>query len=241
LKIVILTSSRYGTAANHLPVLINSKMCEIVMVILNDGIVTNQTKGYQRIFRKIKKIGILGALNGIRMRKWFNEDMSIFKKFKDIELICREKKIPFYITPYINSTRTMELFKKSNCDLGISLGNGYISKGIFSIPRFGMINIHHEILPDYQNAQSVIWQIYNMSSCTGFTIHKIDKHIDTGEILYQEIVPIHFEKLVKVISDFDNLNKNAKPQGSGRSYTTPSIWQYIKIENNFKKLRLKGS
>ncbi len=98
---------------------------------------------------------------------------------------------------------------------------------------------------------------YNMSSVTGYTIHKIDRHIDTGEILHQEYVAISFlmtlrqtvaktsvslleasaNGLLHVIINFDSLYKNAKPQVQGNSYTTPSIWQYIRIKNNYRKLK----
>ena len=257
MKIIVLTSSRYGTAAHHLLYLIESRSCEISMVVLNDGIIIKKNKYYKSKIRKIIKIGLLGALNGIRMRKWFNQDMVKYKKIGELEEICRNNNIPFFTTSNINSQFTFDLFKKANADLGLSLGNGYIGQKIFSVPRYGMINIHHEILPAYQNAQSIIWQIYNMSSMTGYTIHKIDRHIDTGEILYQECIPIIFLKtlrqtvaktsvslleasangLLQVIINFDSLYKNAKPQGQGNSYTTPSIWQYIRIKNNYRKLK----
>jgi len=257
MKIIVLTSSRYGTAAHHLPYLIESRSCEISMVILNESIPTKKNKYYKTKFRKIIKIGFLGALNGIRMRKWFNQDMAEYKKIGELEEICIKNNIPFFTTPNTNAQITIDLFKKANADLGLSLGNGYIGQKVFSIPKYGMINIHHEILPDYQNAQSIIWQIYNMSTMSGYTIHKIDRHIDTGEILYQESIPINFLKtlrktvaktsvslleasangLLQVIFNFDSLYKKAKPQGLGRSYTTPTIWQYIRIQNNYRKLK----
>lgn len=257
MKIIILTSSRYGTAAHHLPYLIQSRYCQVSMVVLNEGIISDKNKYYKNKLRKTVKIGLLGALNGIRMRKWFSQENGEQKKIGELEEICNKNNIPFFTTPSINLQSTIDLFKKANADLGLSLGNGYIGQKIFSIPRFGMINIHHEILPAYQNAQSIIWQIYNLSFMTGYTIHKIDRHIDTGELLFQESIPISFEStlrqtirktsasllkasangLVRVLEDFDNLYKNAKPQGGGQSYTTPSIWQYIRIMVNHKNLR----
>ena len=166
-------------------------------------------------------------------------------------------KIPFFITPAINSEITRDLFAKAQADLGISLGNGYIGQRVFSIPKFGMINIHHEMLPEYQNAQSVIWQIYNKSPMTGYTIHKIDRHIDTGEILLKKEVPIIFKSslrqtvsgtcaslldasvrgLLQVLSDFEVFYGKAIPQGKGHTYTTPSFRQYLRIMRNFRELR----
>jgi methionyl-tRNA formyltransferase len=259
MKIIILTSSRHGVAAHHLPFLIENKSLEISMVILNEGKIKNKGKYYKRKFYKIVKIGILGALNGIRMRKWFNQGVAKYEKIGELEEICINNNIPFFVTPNINSQFTMDLLKNAKVDLGLSLGNGYIGHYIFSIPKYGMINIHHEILPEFQNAQSIIWQIFNMSSTTGYTIHKIDRRIDTGEIILQESIPIIFEKtlsetisktlalqlkfsvngLLTLFADFDNLFANAKPQGYGNRYTTPSICQYIRIIINFKKLKKK--
>src|SRR5439155_8886347 len=105
-------------------------------------------------------------------------------------------------TPFLNSKETVEIMQECKPDLGLSLGNSYISSKIFSIPVHGMLNIHGEVLPDFQNAQSVIWQIYEGRPETGYTIHKIDKGIDTGDIIRQEKFPIVFkESLAKTVSE----------------------------------------
>jgi methionyl-tRNA formyltransferase len=255
MKIVILTSSEYGTAAHHLPYLTDANSCEVTMVIFNEDKAYNKNKHFKQKLAKIFRIGILGALNGIRMRKWFIESKDA--PIESLESICRQKNIPFYRTPTINCARTRELFHQSGADLGLSLGNGYIGSKLFSIPQYGMINIHHELLPEFQNAQSIIWQLYNMSAKTGYTIHKIDKHIDTGDILYKAYVPINFlptlsatiintsalllkasaKGLVYVIEHFDMLYQQATPQEKGHSYTTPTIGQYFRIVRNFRKLK----
>ena len=120
-----------------------------------------------------------------------------------------------------------------------------------------MLNIHHEILPQYQNAQSIIWELYNGSAETGYTIHKIDKQIDTGEIVLQEKIPIVFREtlsdtvsfnyarlfdasvqgMVHIFENFEQYYLNAKPQGKGGHYTTPSLLQFLKIKLQFKKLK----
>jgi methionyl-tRNA formyltransferase len=191
------------------------------------------------------------------MRKWFNEDMYKYVQVNNLEEICKTLRIPYYEVDTINCKQTQNLFKQAKADLGISLGNSYIGKKIFSIPKKGMINIHHEILPEYQNAQSIIWQIYNGSRNTGFTIHKIDAKIDTGDIIYKEEVPIVFKKsladtvantsatllqasakgLIHVLQNFDSLFNAAKGQGNGKKYTTPSLLQYIKVYANYRKMR----
>lgn len=256
-KVIILSSSYNGTAAHHLPYLLASGCCEVAMVVISQGQPVSKKKQIKRILKKVSKIGILGAWNGIRMRKWYGELAKPYTQITDIRETCKQHSIPLHTVPSINCAETVALFQQANADVGISLGNGYISKKVFSVPKYGMINIHHEILPDYQNAQSIIWQLYNGSDKTGYTIHKIDRHIDTGDIMYQEQVPIklkdsladtvaetssHLLKasangLVHVLQDFEQLFNNSRPQGEGHTYTTPSFRQYLQIYRNYKKLK----
>ena len=259
MRVIILTSSSYGTAAHHLPYLLKSADYEIVMVVLSHQKNVSTKKRIIKIVKKIIKIGVLGALNGMRMRKWYSEDVKKYTPIQNLEFLCKQNNVPFFTTPTINCQQTVALFQQANADVGISLGNGYIEKKIFSIPVYDMINIHHEILPAYQNAQSIIWQLYNNSSNTGFTIHKIDQHIDRGEILFQSYIPIKFKDtladtvantsslllegsakgLVYVLSNFIRLFNTAKKQGAGETYTTPSFRQYLTIHSNFKRLQKK--
>lgn len=257
IEVIILTSSRQGSASVQLAELVKSKKIIVKAIVLNEGLIINKKKHYKRKIVKIFKIGLFGALNGIRMRKWYSSDVYKYLDVPTIESLCKKHNIPINVTPTINSSQTIEYFKKANADLGLSLGNGYIGKKVFSIPKFGMINIHHEELPAYINAQSIIWQLYNNSSNTGYTVHKIDKHIDTGEILFKEVVPITFnqnlkstisfnysvllkkssEGLVKLLENFESYFEKSIPQGQGKSYTTPSLKQYLKMLRNFKKMK----
>lgn len=257
MRIVILTESNIGTAAHHLACIIAEQKHTLAMVIVSEHKVIDKKKQYVRKIKKIGNIGILGAMNGIRMRKWYSTDIQKYVKIEHLEVLCKQHNIPYHRVERTNSEITQQLFREAQADVGLSLGNGYIGKKIFSIPTYGMLNIHHEWLPDYQNAQSVIWQIYNGSKDSGYTIHKIDTHIDTGEILLQEKVPILFEDslaetvaktvvalmkasakgLLTVLNDFDHYYKHSKPQGKGRSYTTPNIWQFWTIYKQFQKLK----
>ena len=259
MKVLILTSSLNGTAAHHLEVMLKEPSIEVVSVIFNQGMVKSKYKKAIQKCKKLFKIGWVGALNGIKMRRWYQQDLSAYLQINNLENICRENKVPFFKTERINSEQTVTLFKNAKADIGLSLGNGYIAKKVFSILPFGMLNIHHELLPDYQNAQSVIWQIYNGSKNTGYTIHKINEKIDAGEILLQEALPIQFEEtfastvsatyalllkhsaegVVRVLKSYETFLKSAKTQGHGHTYTTPSYRQYLKMKSQFIQLKNK--
>jgi methionyl-tRNA formyltransferase len=132
-------------------------------------------------------IGLFGALFGLQMRAWYEGHYT-----SDLTVICKSLGVAFSEVPYTNSAATATLLVESEADLGLSLGNGYIAPEIFSIPKYGMINVHLERLPEYRNARSVIWPIYFSERVTGFTIHQIDKRIDGGGIIHKEELQILF-------------------------------------------------
>lgn len=257
LKVIILTSSTTGTSAYFVPKIFQESSVEIVSVIVSQNKIAKKKNSIQKRLKKVFKIGVLGAINGIRMRSWFSEKRDSFlPKSDNLIDFCNKNGINIHFTPTINCQQTIDFFNKAQADLAISVGNSYIGKKVFSIPKFGMINTHGEILPEYQNGQSVIWQLYNKSNITGYTIHKVNSKIDQGEIIYQEKFDINFKEnlaqtvayncaeitkkaasgMVKVLENFEYYYKNAIPQGKGGHFTTPSIWQFFKIWRNYKTL-----
>ena len=212
-NIIILSKSKYGSASFHLISLIKSKKYKISMVIYNKDKI-NHKKYYRKKITKMYKIGFWGALNGIRMRKWYDLNRSLKLNLKSLEEICFENKIRYIEVPLLNCIRTQHILENEKIDLGVSLGNSYISSKIFNIPKFGMINVHHEVLPEYKGAQSILWQIYNKSHKTGYTIHEITNHIDGGKILYKEEIEIKFKSTLRETIIFNyyilwNLSSNS--------------------------------
>ena len=123
--------------------------------------------------------------------------------------------------------------------------------------------LHHEVLPRFQGAQSVTWPIYEGSTETGYTMHRIDRRIDTGGILYQEKMPLQLkptlgetvdadvsrlyeasaEGLVDVIANLTELAASAKPQVGGRSRPQPSgstFGWFASIGNFIERVSVDG-
>ena len=257
MKVVVLSGSDKGAIGYFVRQIHEQSTVQLAMVVVNAHQATAAKKSRKRQLKKVLRIGVLGAINGIRMRKWFGPLMHQYLPPVDLKSYCTSQGIPLVYTPATNHAETVRCFQESGASLGLSLGNDYIASKVFSVPKYGMINLHGEILPDYQNAQSVIWQIHNGSNKTGYTIHKVSKKIDGGDILYQEAFDIEFRDslqdtvsfncaaitkrsasgLVHVLNDFENYLSAARPQGSGGHYTTPSIWQFARIYRNYRSLR----
>ena len=251
MRIIILTSIRRGIASHCLPLLFNNPNIQIAMVILAHGVSPNKKRVLKRKIKKTLSIGLLGALNGIRLRDWYRD-----KDAEDIYRLCNSMNIKISKVNFINHEKTRNLFREARADLGLSLGNGYIAKSVFSIPKFGMVNIHTEILPQFQGAQSIIWPIFEGLRETGFTVHQIDNHIDTGEILFQKKYPIKFYSTLKetveknlkitrkqipnaisyVCENYEELKTKAIKQENGKSYTTPTFWQFLRIVKNYNDM-----
>jgi len=251
-RVIVLTSNSRGTASRVLPALSACPDVTVTRVVLAHGISANARGRFGRMLRKVCRIGPLGAINGLRMRAWYRDPGT-----PRIQDLCRQFGIPFAESPFVNCDETAALLKEANADIGLSLGNGYIAERIFTIPRYGMINVHSEVLPLFQGASSVIWPIYENVPETGFTIHQINSRIDGGDILYVEKWPIEFKQtlretveanlaigreripaaVVSVCTRYEELRKLAIRQSSGKSYTTPSIWQFLRMVRNHRRLR----
>ena len=259
IRVAIVTESKEGSASIIIPEIYKFCKENIIGLIYCESLPQKSKNHYLRKVRKTLKIGFFGALLGVYLRKWYRQDLKKYVDIKPIKTICEDLSIPYYKSVGLNSLKTKEKLASLNVDLAISLGCSYISSKVFNIPKNGMINIHHELLPEYQNAQSIIWQLYNNSRKTGYTIHKITKKIDDGPILFKkerkisikdslgETVSFNYANsildssngLVKVIEflnkgEFEN--KSIPQSGLKRSYTTPSLLSFIKIYRNWKKM-----
>jgi methionyl-tRNA formyltransferase len=244
LKVAIITAYEKGSASYILDKMPKSQSFDITHIIKAGPVKQTLLKKLKRKLKKIVQIGPLGAWTGYKMRDWYK-----LKNLKSIKLFAEEQGINYI---EINSLSDKKLSKLlSNTDLAISLGNGYIPKTVYESPKYGMINIHHEVLPYYQNAQPIIWQIYNRSIKTGYTIHKITQGIDQGEILkVVDNIDIRFAQsleetvrltlpdvynasaigLADVLTKF--LTIEPKKQTRGAHYTTPSWKSYKQMQKN---------
>ena len=78
-----------------------------------------------------------------------------------------------------------------NPDLIITCAYGQIiPKEILDFPRLKCINIHASLLPKYRGGAPIHHAIINGDEYTGITIMYMDEKMDSGDILYQETVPI---------------------------------------------------
>lgn len=258
LNVAIITSSEWGSAAHHVPVLLReAKNFHLSTVLLNTAGTPKNSRWAKRKIKKILNIGPLGALIGWRMREWYTADVSNLLDMTSIDATAANSNLELHRIDGLNSTAMENALKSCGADVVISLGNGFIAPRIFLTPRFGMLNVHHEELPRFRNAQSVIWQLHEGHSQTGYTIHEVTRQIDGGRILKQGGHPILFMDtlretvshtyastweaaalgLAHVLNAFDAHLQSAAEQGKGDHFTTPTYQQYRRIQSEWKRLK----
>jgi len=104
---------------------------------------------------------------------------------------CEINGIPFYRVENINSQHCENLIYKMNPDLISAVHfQKILKKNIIQIPKYGCINLHPSLLPNYRGLAPIQWPIINGDKQTGVTVHFINEGVDTGDIILQHKINI---------------------------------------------------
>jgi methionyl-tRNA formyltransferase len=253
-RVAVLTTTRRGTASACLPALVAEPGIDVALILFSEQVPLNKKKQRKKRWRKIRRIGPLGALTGLYLRRWRNPVV-----LEDVFDLAKKFEIPIEVVPRFGHKLGKELLRECGADLGLTLGTAIIPRSVFEIPEHGMVNVHGDVLPRFRGGQSVIWPIYEGVAEAGFTIHRIDRGVDTGAILHVERFPIEFREtlretycvnsaeiarrvptaLARCVTDFPNRVAAAKPQTEteGKTYTTPTLWQFLRMLRQHRRLR----
>ena len=75
-------------------------------------------------------------------------------------------------------------------DLIVVIAFRILPQKVFTLPRFGAVNIHASLLPRYRGAAPINWALINGEKETGLTSFFLKKTVDTGDIILQQKVVI---------------------------------------------------
>lgn len=77
-----------------------------------------------------------------------------------------------------------------NADLQIVVAFRMLPEVIWNMPRLGTMNLHGSLLPKYRGAAPINWAVIKGEKETGVTTFLLKHEIDTGDVLFQESLPI---------------------------------------------------
>ena len=90
-----------------------------------------------------------------------------------------------------NNPEFLEEVKKLNPDLICVVAYGKIlPQELLDIPKYGCVNVHGSLLPEYRGAAPIQWAVLNGDKKTGVTTMFMNAGMDTGDRILKEEVEI---------------------------------------------------
>lgn len=84
----------------------------------------------------------------------------------------------------------LKQLKELNADLQIVVAFKMLPEIVWNMPKLGTFNLHASLLPQYRGAAPLNWAIINGDKKTGVTTFFLKHKIDTGNVIFQEEIPI---------------------------------------------------
>ncbi len=112
-------------------------------------------------------------------------------QISDVKACALEHDISVFQPVRIKLPENVAELKKYDADIYVVAAFGQIlSQEILDLPKFGCVNIHASLLPEYRGAAPIQQAILDGKKETGVTIMQMAAGMDTGDILVQRTLPI---------------------------------------------------
>ena len=107
---------------------------------------------------------------------------------KELALDCR---LPVFQPKTLRDSSLLRQLAEHKPDLLIVVAYGLIlPQEVLDIPTWGAVNVHASLLPKYRGAAPIQWAIIKGEKETGVTTMRLDAGMDTGDLLFQQPLPI---------------------------------------------------
>lgn len=135
--------------------------------------------GVRTLWRKVQ--GVLDVCSGY----------TLYDGKCDIKHAAKKIGADFRIVSNLNAKDYVQHVREISPDLIISYSAPQIIKPeLLGIPKYGIINVHGALLPNYRGCMPSFWYLYNEEKVGGATVHYMSADIDDGDICLQGSVDI---------------------------------------------------
>lgn len=112
-------------------------------------------------------------------------------QFTPVKETALKYDLPVLQPKKIRDPEVVEQLREIPADICVVVAFGQIiPKSILEMKKYGCINVHASLLPDYRGAAPIQWAVIDGLEETGVTIQQMDEGIDTGDILGMSVVTI---------------------------------------------------
>ncbi len=118
-----------------------------------------------------------------------------------VKVYAEENNIPVLQPEKLKNPDFIEQLKDYNADLFVVVAFRMLPEVVWSLPKFGTINLHGSLLPKYRGAAPINWAVINGEKETGVTTFFIEKEIDTGLIIDNASLQINDNDTAGTIHD----------------------------------------
>ncbi len=110
------------------------------------------------------------------------------KKPNEVKKIAQKNNLNIFEPTCITKLNQLsEKIKILNINIILIIAYGFIlPQNIINIPKFGCINMHASLLPRWRGSSPIQHSILHGDKYSGITFIKINKFIDSGNIIYQK-------------------------------------------------------
>jgi methionyl-tRNA formyltransferase len=108
-----------------------------------------------------------------------------------VKVFSLEKNLPLLQFESIKTESAINSILQFEADLYIVFAYGHIiPEKIFNSPRFGTINLHGSLLPEYRGASPVQAALLDGKKITGISIQYVTKELDAGDLIQSHEIEI---------------------------------------------------
>jgi hypothetical protein len=248
MKIVVLTRNPRGIASRFLARDSLPAGLEVSAVLLDEGVLTDRATQLRAKARKLVRVGPTAVPVGLALRRVYARAGAGVPQLDAL----RYRVLRF---PTLNGPEARAALRDLDPDLALSLDNSMLEEETFALPRLGTVNVHHGAVPEFRGGPPVFWELVEGRDRVGYTIHVIDRGVDTGPVLAEGDVPIELrdgifatlaatipglhaaslDALDGVLADIGPGELTGRPQrGTGRARTSPAVGDLLRARRQLR-------
>lgn len=193
LKVVIMTQNDIFFIPKNIKKV--SRVCDLVEIVEVDckSSLENKISDYYKWFG-VKQCVVMGLCVIKRKIQMICDRIMNYKIYGgtcSVYDISKAIKVSYRKINNSNSDSFINHIRDINPDLIVSFSAPQILKEeLLTIPKYGIINVHGSLLPDYRGCLPSFWYLFNEEKYGGATVHYMSSKIDDGDIIVQDKIDI---------------------------------------------------
>lgn len=110
--------------------------------------------------------------------------------FPAVKKYALEAGIPILQPEKLKDEAFLTALKAWHADIQVVVAFRMLPEQVWAMPRYGTLNVHASLLPQYRGAAPINWAVINGDTESGVTTFFLRHDIDTGDVAMQKSVPV---------------------------------------------------